>query len=171
MPLEAVGIISALLVALAAAVLDLWYGKVFNWLTVPAAAWGLILGGLQGPHGLVNSIAGLGLGLSLWFVGACGGRLMGGGDVKLMAAVGALTGPKFFLIALIAGIFFGGLVAIIYALNNRVLVDSVQRLGVWAWTKLNLRHDVGLLDDDPRKRVPYAVGLALGVALAALLLA
>ena len=38
MPLEAVGVIGALLLALAAAFLDVLYGKVFNWLTIPAAS-------------------------------------------------------------------------------------------------------------------------------------
>ncbi len=90
-----VGVLAAVLVA--AAVCDLARGRVYNWLTYPAIVVGLALGAAQGAaegdlwDGLADRVLGFGFGfgvlLTAYLVGG-----MGGGDVKLMGAVGALVG-------------------------------------------------------------------------------
>jgi prepilin peptidase CpaA len=76
----------------AAAISDLWTRRLPNWLTVPTFATALLM------HTAVNGVAGLGFALLgfatgfgilliLWLIG--GG---GGGDVKLMGALGAWLG-------------------------------------------------------------------------------
>src|SRR5688572_12919367 len=82
-----------------AVVTDLRSRRISNRLTVPVMALGLAAGGLWGGWGgLANSVSGLLLGAALlllpWVFGA-----LGGGDLKLMAAVGALKGPYFVLLA------------------------------------------------------------------------
>jgi len=90
-----VGVLVAVLVT--AAVCDLARGKVFNWLTYPAIVVGLALGALQGAaagetwDGLTDRVLGFGFGFGVLFVAYLIGG-MGGGDVKLMGAVGALLG-------------------------------------------------------------------------------
>jgi len=91
----AVGVLAVVLMA--AAVSDLARGKVFNWLTYPAIAVGLALGAAAGAaegsawDGLSDRVLGFGFGFGVMFAAYLLGG-MGGGDVKLMGAVGALVG-------------------------------------------------------------------------------
>lgn len=88
-------VLAAVLVA--AAVCDLRRGKVFNWLTYPAIAVGLGLGAAEGAaqgeawRVMGDHALGFGFGFGVLFVAYLFGG-MGGGDVKLMAAVGAILG-------------------------------------------------------------------------------
>ena len=72
---------------------DLRSSRIPNWLTFPAMGFALVahawLGGLQGA---IFSLAGLGAGLGLFLLIHLSGSI-GAGDVKLMAALGALIGP------------------------------------------------------------------------------
>jgi prepilin peptidase CpaA len=92
------GVLAGVLIA--AAISDLRQGKVFNWLTYPAILVGLALGAAQGAatgqmrEVVVSHVLGFGFGFGVLFIAYLLGG-MGGGDVKLMAAVGALVGwPK-----------------------------------------------------------------------------
>src|SRR5207244_13425832 len=60
-----------------------------------------------GTAGLLDSLAGLGItvGVLLWPF-AMGG--IGGGDVKMMGAIGSLLGPRLALMGLAAGVMLGG---------------------------------------------------------------
>lgn len=78
---------------LMASVSDLRTRKLPNWLTVPAFVAGLAFHGVTGGwSGLGQALAGFAVGFGilfvLWLIG--GG---GGGDVKLMGALGAWLGP------------------------------------------------------------------------------
>jgi prepilin peptidase CpaA len=93
-PVLIVGVVVA--VSLCAAVIDGRTGRIPNWLTLPAVVFGLVA------HGVVGGSTALGLsflGLFLtafvpWaFFQGSSGRAIGGGDVKLAAAIGALSGP------------------------------------------------------------------------------
>lgn len=84
---------AAVLVTAAAAITDARTGHIPNWLTLPPLVVGPVL------HGLVDGVWGLGLSMAaILFCGLVPYLLfrrdaMGGGDVKLFAAIGALTGP------------------------------------------------------------------------------
>lgn len=71
---------------------DLAHHKVYNWVTIPGIIAGLLLNfAFQGFQGLGNSLLGLIIGGGLFLIFFLMGG-MGGGDVKLMGAVGALGG-------------------------------------------------------------------------------
>jgi prepilin peptidase CpaA len=94
----------------AAVVEDLRRRRVPNWLTAAGLVGGLGCAAWGGWHGLGTAAAGTLVGfLILLPFNLFGG--MGGGDVKLMAAYGALLGPSGILLAAVFAAVFGGLSA------------------------------------------------------------
>src|SRR5687767_2369794 len=104
-----------------AVVTDVRRRKIYNILTFPAMALGFLVNGvLDGASGILFAGAGLFLGAALFALPvAFLGR--GAGDLKLLAAVGALGGPTFVLwCALLTGIA-GGVFAVVVLLSKRRL--------------------------------------------------
>lgn len=92
--------------------IDLRSSRIPNWLTFPAMGVALLghawFGGVsEAIFGLAGLGAGLGLFLILYVTGS-----IGAGDVKLMAAVGALIGPSGALISAVLAILVGGVYAL-----------------------------------------------------------
>lgn len=97
--------VGALVVAVIATITDLRSGKIYNWLTLPAMLLGMIARaveyGMNAPDAPVPAaVAGFCNGLLGWFLGMLiygifkvFMRHFGGGDVKLMGALGAFLGP------------------------------------------------------------------------------
>jgi len=86
----------ALLASAAAAATDIRSGRIPNWLTLPLMATALAAHAiLRGAWGATESLAGVLLCAGIpWIVfRTSGGRAIGGGDVKLFGALGALLGP------------------------------------------------------------------------------
>src|SRR5690349_16145773 len=81
------------LVLTAAVFTELTEHKIPNWLTFTGMATGLAIGYLYGKPALWSSLAGLGLGFGFLFIFYVFGGV-GGGDVKLMGAAGALMGAE-----------------------------------------------------------------------------
>ena len=106
-PIIALKIIAAI-AAFIAMLTDSLRGKIYNWLTFPCIflGWGLNLY-FFGWAGLGYSLAASTVGIALYIVPAIFG-LIGMGDVKLMAAIGALGGTEFvvssFLYASVLGL-------------------------------------------------------------------
>ena len=93
--------IAALATSTVAGVIDLRSGRIPNWVTLPVAGAGLLAHlGLRGAWGLTESVAGLLLcgGVPLLMFRVSRGRAIGGGDVKLFGALGALLGPRMGLV-------------------------------------------------------------------------
>src|SRR5262245_53199832 len=97
-PVQATAILIGLVVVIAA-ITDCWKGKIYNCLTLPALAiaplWHLRWQGLQGLWFSLEGFgiaAGIPIAMSLLF-----GKGLGGGDIKLIAALGALGGPQYAL--------------------------------------------------------------------------
>src|SRR5690606_1381910 len=87
---------AVIVVSLIASVMDARTGRIPNWLTLPAAALGVALGAIRGGgSGVIASLIGLLVAAVIpWALHrATRGRAIGGGDVKLFAALGALVGP------------------------------------------------------------------------------
>jgi prepilin peptidase CpaA len=101
-----------LAVAVTCAVTDLWKGKIYNAVTYPAMAIGVVLAVVQhGAPGIFYALGGFAVGFFPAFVlFALGG--MGGGDVKLLGAIGAIAGAVAATETLILAFVFGGLFAL-----------------------------------------------------------
>ena len=112
-----------LALVLAAAVYDVRYRRIPNWLTVAGVLAGLALNGFldQNRPGLfVSSMLGLAIAFVVYFV-LYALRAMGAGDVKLMAAVGAVVGwPNWFGIFIVTAIIGGIMALILVVARGRV---------------------------------------------------
>jgi len=128
------GLLAAVLVA--ASVTELKVGKIYNWLTYPAILAGLAFGAVRGAveagsawDGFVNHALGFALAFGVLFLAYLLGG-MGGGDVKLMGAVGAFLGWPAALYATFYSFLVGaamGLVLMVWRGQTRAVV---RRLGV-----------------------------------------
>lgn len=110
----------ALLLTLACSYTDWQKGMVYNTLTYPAAIAGIVLSFVISPPDPFWSLAGFTVALAcyglLWYVGG-----MGAGDVKLLAAVGALKGLPFVLYSSIYILFVAAMAGIVVlALRGRL---------------------------------------------------
>ena len=130
----------------------------------------IVLRSLDGPEALLAGLAGLVLAVVVALpLVAVGG--LGGGDAKLLAAVGAFLGPMQLLVALAITALAGGVMAVVLAIHRGALHESVVGAGVLV---MNL---FGHGMERPRRTIrspgaltiPYAVPIAIG-ALAVWLL-
>ena len=110
---------------LVATVVDIRTRRIPNELTAALATIGLGLAamGLSGMS-LWASLGGLGLGLALMMPGHLIGAT-GAGDVKLMAAIGAVLGPVTVFHAFLFTAVAGGVLAVLVALRRRRLADTL----------------------------------------------
>ena len=151
-----------LLVLAIALVFDVRAMRIPNWLTFPAIATGIFMSTVaSGKSGLLSSASGLLLGIALFAIPvAWWGR--GAGDLKLLAAIGALGGPGFALwTALLTGVA-GGLLAI-------AVLHSRQMLGVVlaGMTAGSVSREVPFATSNIK--IPYGVAIAAGAVMALLL--
>ena len=148
-----------LLVTLAS-LFDLRLGKIPNALTYPACIFGLGFAATTWNwSAFSSSLLGLAVGfLPLFGLYLIGG--LGGGDVKLMAAVGALMGYSFTLNALITSILVGGLIALLHVIWEGKLWQAVRFLATTVG-----RVFIPCLHREPlatRQNVPFGVAICLG---------
>lgn len=118
---------------------------------------------ISGPTGLLASLLGLGAGLLLLIIPYLMGG-MGAGDVKALAALGALLGPadvyQVFLYVALAG---GAMAILHYAMAHNLIKKchaGLTALRTYIYTK-----DIRCLippRDGERLRFPYAAAIAFG---------
>lgn len=115
-------------VVLLAAWTDLRRREIPNWLTLGAMIAGLALHSwLGGWQGVKFSAAGLGL-AALIFVPLFLMRWLGGGDVKLMGAVGALAGARNLFLIFVLDAILGGIVALVLVIVRGRLLRTLRNI-------------------------------------------
>lgn len=105
--------------------LDVRYYKIPNWLTMSAILIGLIYHGItDGFSGIIFSFLGIlaGGGILLLFYMFKG---VAAGDVKLFAAIGAITGVQFTLYGLMYSVLLAGLIGVIIIVFRKDLILRV----------------------------------------------
>ena len=104
--------VSLLVLAVACAVTDLWKGRIYNAVTYPAIVLGFVLAiALHGKAGFFSALGGFAVGFFPGFLLFALGA-MGGGDVKLLGAVGAIAGAVAATETLILAFVIGGFLAL-----------------------------------------------------------
>jgi prepilin peptidase CpaA len=125
LPVEA----ALLLMVLAAAVSDIRSRSIPNWLTLGGIAAGLALNTYcTGLAGLKFSAIGFGV-AALLFLPLFALRFLGGGDVKIMAAIGALAGYENLLAIFIFDAIFGGIAALILVIVRGRFRKTLRNTG------------------------------------------
>ena len=166
------GALVLLIVVLAVAGLWDWRTRLVpNWLTYPAMVLGMVWWGLWGwlggevDRGVIESLVGLGAGLIPFAVIFAAGGL-GGGDVKLMGAVGALSAHWE---CVLAGAFYafviGALMAVVLMARHGLIRQTLGRIFQAALAGAS-RTKVEEPVDSPR--VPFGMAIAFGAVLAGL---
>jgi len=150
----------------AATVIDIRTRRIPNLLTAAMAATGIGMAA-TGASGVSLAAAALGIvvGFALMLPGHALGAT-GAGDVKLMAAVGAIVGPVIALKAFLFTGVAGGVLAILVAVRRRRLAATLAATG----------HMVAAPADTPGlvrsagagSRFAYGPAIAIGSVLAAL---
>jgi prepilin peptidase CpaA len=137
--------------------------RIPNALTVAGLVAVLVLRGWLGVSALVDGVEGAGVGLALALVPFALGML-GGGDVKLLAAVGGFMGPERFIGAFLAVAVVGGVLGLLEALRHSAAGEVMSRS--FAVVKnLALFGRAGYrptLESEGAITVPYGVAIAVG---------
>lgn len=155
---------------LAAGLMALWTDvrtrRVPNLLTGTVTVLGLVAHvAAHGPEGLGIAVLGMvaagALLLPGWYMG-----WMGGGDVKLVAAVGAWLGFPHGVIAALAALVAGGVIALAVAARRRILARSLWGaaiLGAWLMARTPGMAPPPVTSGE---RFPFAGAVLLGALVA-----
>jgi len=148
-----------LVIVAIAVVTDIRRRRIYNVLTFPAMALGIVLNTvLHGGTGLVLSVSGLLLGAAIFFIPVtAGGR--GAGDLKLLAAVGAFGGPVFVFWTALFTSMIGGVFAVAVLLYKRRFISVAGGMALDLYTQQTPRMTSNI-------RLPYAIPIALGAIVA-----
>jgi prepilin peptidase CpaA len=146
-----------------AAVIDLRTRHIPNALTGALAVIGVgIAAAKLGPIGLGGALLGCALGLAFMLPGHVFGAT-GAGDVKLLAAVGAVVGPGMVLRAFVLTAVVGGVFAVAVALRRGRLTETVYGTTQLVTSPVASRQTI--TSTDRANRFAYGPAIAIGTLL------
>jgi prepilin peptidase CpaA len=142
---------------------DVRYRRIPNAFVLAALAGGLALNGIFGGlPGVAASLGGCALAFVLMFILHIFGA-MGAGDVKLFAAIGAVTGAQLVVPTFLVVVLTGGLLAVVSIIRAGTVMTTLLRV---------LQILVGLLPGwqmpkfavpaDRTHTIPYGVAITMG---------
>lgn len=165
--------VGVLLILLAiASVSDYRTFKIPNWLTAGGIVFALIYNTavpFYRDHGFLWALGGLVIGF-LAMLPCYAIRVMGAGDVKLMAMVGAFLGVSDVISAILYSLIVGGVAAIGFALLNKVFIRMLGN--VKSAAQMMMMSAIGGFKPDLRiepgksvGKLPYGICIAIGTTI------
>lgn len=143
-----------------AVVTDLWRGKIYNWLTLSAFAYGLVYAFIQNQwQGLVTALLAAGLGFLLYGFLYMRGA-MGAGDVKLLMALGAMGGIRYVADTALFAVFIGGAIALVTLIAKGTFKDFAKRMYRFFYTLFVKELSVEAPKIDRKQVMPFGVAIA-----------
>jgi prepilin peptidase CpaA len=160
-------------IAMVAAVYDVRFRRIPNWLTLSGVLVGIGVNSLWSVKGLSwysgynwrSALMGLGLAFLIYFPLYLL-RGMGAGDVKLMAAIGATVGPVNWFVIFVLSNVLGGAAAVVLLLSKGRVLRTFSNLGYMLNELAHLRPPYMRkeeLDVKSAKAVTMPHGLAIAV--------
>lgn len=147
---------------------DFTTGKIPNKLTIPFIAIGLVLqSAAHGLYGFMQSLGGAGAVVLLFLVFGNISKV-GGGDIKLMAAAGAITGLALALWAILLSAVAGGILAIAAMVKHKMLLKFAKNMALGKLIATVAHAGEGISAGASGIKIRYSPAIALGT-LAALL--
>jgi prepilin peptidase CpaA len=176
---EYISIGVALAVCITAVVTDVRSLKIYNWLTLPALASGLIWQvATRGFDGLLDGVTGVLVAFAVLLIPFVTGA-MGAGDVKLMSALGAWVGVSFASQIVLVACLLTGAASLIVLLRRGGLQSAWLNVRI-AWFRiLTLKNHLVMdqpdelrsMKEDKDRRddlIPFSIMLLLAVFLVSL---
>ena len=139
--------------------------KIPNALTFSMIFFGFIFNFLnQGVSGSVHALLGLIAGILLLYPPFYMGGV-GGGDVKLLGAIGSFVGPVLILKIFLATAVFGGIFSLMVMVQKKAVQSTIRgvrdRLLCFALTQ-KIRPEVGSSAEMNSRGIPYAFAILAG---------
>ena len=153
--------------ALTAGITDLRYRKIPNWLTYPAIPIAILLHWIiAGGHAALLSMAGVAIGLSVLLPFVLLGGL-GGGDWKLMGALGAFFEPRRLIPVLILTVMINGIMALVLVLWKKRVAQTARNVGriTAAMFKFRAPGSDLTIDNSEAEKVPFGIAAAIATLL------
>lgn len=157
----------AMFIAVWAGVLDWRYHRIPNWLTVTGLAAGLAVNTwFAGWAGLKASLLGAALGLGLIFPFLLL-RAMGGGDWKLVGALGGILGPGALLDMLFVAAIAAGIFAVVVVIAKGRAGETLRNMGhmLGSFARMQMPGPEVSLDNPNAAKIPFGVSVAIAVIL------
>ena len=162
--------LALIVTAIAAAYYDLRVRRIPNWLNLSGVILGLGLNTyFESFHGTLHALGGLSVALCVYLpLYALKG--MGAGDVKLMAAIGAMTGAGNWFYIFIGTALIGGLASVALVLLRKKTGQTISNLSViitqLAKGKAPSKEDSSLsIHNEKSLKMPHGAMIAAGVCL------
>jgi prepilin peptidase CpaA len=152
---------------LTVAIGDVRWRKIPRWMTTLAVACGLVFHAAYGgfPSAVLATLIAFGVGLSFFQLGA-----IGGGDVKLITALGAMLGLDRWILAMEIAVMAAATIGIMQAVRRGMLKQLLRNVGElvkWLAGK-RMAHPTINVRNTALVRAPFGVAAALGTLFAVL---
>jgi prepilin peptidase CpaA len=167
-------------VVLIAGYYDIRYRRIPNWLVLPALLVGFLFNAVvgfidqsgtfvYGLAGLKHAALGFGVALLIYFPMYLL-RGMGAGDVKMMAALGALLGWQYWLIVFVLTAVLGLVLALVLMLTRGRFRKTLWNTGYLVWEIVHfraphLKHEELDISNPGAFTLPHGAVIALGTML------
>jgi len=165
------------LLLIVAAAIDVRTMRIPNWLTVTGAVMGLALSAaipwqVLGPRwaldGLLWGLGGMAVGLLLPLP-LYALRVMGAGDVKLIAMVGTFVGLQQIVPTVLCVFITGGVVALVWAMYRRALrrvaANVRDAVSSMAFSVISATPLTGMAPGASLGKLPYGMSISVGTIL------
>ncbi len=145
---------------------DIRYGKIYNWTTLPAILLGLGLSTYgDGWIGLLMSAGGAVLVMALFLVfGPMVG--IGGGDIKLLMAVGALMALPLSIWALLYSAVIGGVMSVFVMARHKALLSTTRTMASNLYLGFLTKSKTDVASGSIQVKFRYSPAILIGTVLA-----